>query len=127
MVKAMLGSSADAPAIGVMPLFFAQNLKGRDRYRVVWPEDGALVSPVSMLVKTDKRAELDDLVRFLAGPLVAAIFAGAFFPAVHPAVDNRLPEGAAFKWVGWDYVTGQDIKALLAEANGAFRSGREDC
>lgn len=126
MVKTMLGSGADAPAISVMPLFFARNFAGKERFQIVWPEDGALVSPVTMLVKADKRQELADLVAFLAGPQVAAIFAGAFFPAVHPAADNRLPDGAAFKWVGWDYVTGNDIKALLAGANAAFRAGR-DC
>ena len=126
MVKAALRSSADAPAISVMPLFFAQNLRGKDQYSVVWPEDGALISPVTMLVKTEKLAELDDLISFLAGPQVAGIFAGAFFPAVHPEVDNRLPEDATFKWIGWDYVTGQDIKELIATANRAFRLGREE-
>jgi len=125
MVKAALGSSVDAPAISVMPLFFAQNLKGKDQYSVVWPEDGALISPVTMLVKTEKLVELDDLISFLAGPQVAGIFAGAFFPAVHPEVDNKLPEDATFKWIGWDYVTSQDIKELIDSANCAFRSGRE--
>lgn len=125
MVKAALGSSADAPAISVMPLFFAQNLQGRDDIRVIWPSDGALVSPVTMLVKTDKRDELHDLLSFLTSRQVSAIFADAFFPAVHPEVDNHLPENARFKWVGWDYITCRDIKQLLATANTAFRSGRE--
>jgi len=124
MVNAALGNSTDAPAISVMPLFFAQNLLGKEQYSIVWPEDGALISPVTMLVKTEKLCELEDLITFLAGPQIAAIFAGAFFPAVHPEVDNQLPEDATFKWIGWDYVTGQDIKQLIATANYAFRCGR---
>ncbi|BCS54166.1 ABC transporter substrate-binding protein [Geobacter sp. SVR] len=125
MVKAAVGSNADSPAISVMPLFFAQNLKGRDDIEVIWPEDGALISPVTMLVKTDKTEALADLIAFLTGPQVSAIFADAFFPAVHPDVDNHLPDNASFKWIGWDYITGQDIKELIATANAAFRSGRE--
>jgi hypothetical protein len=51
---------------------------------------------------------------------VAGICAGAAFPAVHPDVDNRLPENASFKWIGWDYVKNHDMKALVAENNAAF-------
>jgi len=124
MVKAAQGSMPDAPAISVMPLFFAQNLAGRDDIEIVWPEDGALISPVTMLVKTAKAGALSDLVAFLAGPQVSAIFAHAFFPAVHPEVDNCLPDNAAFKWIGWDYITDRNVKVLIAAANVAFRSGR---
>lgn len=120
MVKAALGSDPESPAISIMPLFFAKRLQGRDDVRVVWPQDGALISPVTMLVKTKKREELKDLLGFLTGKQVSAIFADAFFPAVHPEVDNRLPEGATFKWIGWDYITRQDIKQLIATVNAAF-------
>lgn len=126
MVKAALGSGTDAPAISVMPLFFAQNLRNREQFSIVWPEDGALISPVTMLVKQEKQQELDDLLSFLNGPEVAAIFAGAFFPAVHPLVDNHLPHDATFKWIGWDYIIRQDIKQLIASANSAFRLGRQE-
>lgn len=124
MVKAALGSGPDAPAISVMPLFFAQNLRGKERYSVIWPDDGALISPVTMLVKKEKRQDLGDLLAFFAGPRVAAIFSGAFFPAVHPQVDNQLPDQASFKWIGWDYIINNDIKKLIATANLAFRQGR---
>lgn len=124
MVKAALSSSPEAPAISVMPLFFAKNLQGKARYRVVWPEDGALISPVTMLVKQAKREELSDLLEFLAGPQVASIFSGAFFPSVHPEVDNQLPEQACFKWIGWEYIINNDIKKLIATINLAFRQGR---
>ena len=121
MVKAALSGADDAPAICVMPLFFANNLKNRARLAIVWPEDGALVSPVTMLVKAQRRAPLARLVEFLAGPEVARICAGAFFPAVHPEVDNRLPEGASFKWIGWEYLKNNDLKGLIATCNEVFR------
>jgi ABC-type Fe3+ transport system substrate-binding protein len=123
MVKAAGSGRPDAPAVSVMPLFFAHNVKHRERVTIVWPEDGALVSPVTMLVKREKREELRDVVAFLTGPEVARICAGAFFPAVHPGVDNRLPDDATFKWIGWDYVREHDLKTLIAEANAIFQRG----
>jgi ABC-type Fe3+ transport system substrate-binding protein len=120
MVKTAGSGKDDTPAISVMPLFFANNIKNRDAVSIVWPTDGALVSPVTMLVKADKRDELRPLIDFLIGPEVAAICAGAAFPAVHPDVDNHLPDNATFKWIGWDYVKRHNLKALIADTNAAF-------
>ena len=120
MVKSAGSGREDTPAISAMPLFFANNIKNREKVSIIWPADGALVSPVTMLVKADKREGLRYLLDFLAGPEVAAICAGAAFPDVHPEVNNRLPDNAAFKWIGWDYVKSHDLKALIADTNAAF-------
>lgn len=60
------------------------------------------------------------LIDFLIGPRVAAICARPSFPALHPAVDNRLPEKSSFKWIGWEYVKNNDLKSLIAETNALF-------
>jgi ABC-type Fe3+ transport system substrate-binding protein len=120
MVKSAGSGRNDTPAISAMPLFFANNIKNRENVNIIWPSDGALVSPVTMLIKAEKREELRHLIDFLTGPEVAAICAGAAFPAVHPDVDNRLPDNATFKWIGWDYVKNHDLKALIADTNAAF-------
>lgn len=120
MVKAAGSGREDTPAISVMPLFFANTIKNRETVSIIWPEDGALVSPVTMLVKTGKQHELRDLIDFLAGPKVAGICAGASFPALHPDVDNRLPENARFRWIGWDYVKNNNLERLIADTNAAF-------
>ncbi|GFE61665.1 ABC transporter substrate-binding protein [Geobacter sp. AOG2] len=120
MVKAAATGSVDAPAVSVMPYFFARHLRDRQGISIIWPEDGALVSPVTMLVKTGKREALQPLVDFLTGAQVAGICAGASFPAVHPDVDNGLPDDATFKWIGWEYVKDNDIKSLLVEVNATF-------
>jgi len=120
MVKAAGSGRDDTPAISVMPLFFANNIKNRENISIIWPTDGALVSPVTMLVKADKREELRYLTDFLTGSEVAGICAGAAFPALHPTVDNKLPDDATFKWIGWDYIKNNDLKALIADTNAAF-------
>lgn len=121
MVKAAGSGKEDTPAISVMPLFFANTIKNRENVTIIWPTDGALVSPVTMLIKADKREELKYLIDFLGGPEVAAICAGAAFPAVHPEVDNHLPENATFKWIGWDYVKNRDLKSLIGITNCIFQ------
>jgi hypothetical protein len=120
MVKAASSGKKDTPAISVMPLFFANNIKNRENVSIVWPADGALVSPVTMLVKAEKRDELAPLIDFLTGSEVARICAGAAFPAVHPEVDNHLPENATFKWIGWDFVKDRDLKSLIGITNCIF-------
>ena len=120
MVKAAGSGRDDTPAISVMPLFFANTIKNRDQISIIWPEDGVLVSPVTMLVKKERRQALAPLLDFLSGPRVAGICAGACFPTLHPEVDNGLPERTAFKWIGWDYIKSNDIKALLAHTNETF-------
>jgi ABC-type Fe3+ transport system substrate-binding protein len=120
MVKSMGNGRQEGPAISVMPLFFANSRGTREQVSVIWPEDGALVSPVTMLVKADKQEELRELIDFLSGPEVARICAGASFPALHPLVDNRLPDGATFNWIGWEYVKSHDLKELIHSTNSAF-------
>ena len=120
MVKSAGSGREDTPAISVMPLFFANTIKNRENVTIVWPADGALVSPVTMLVKTDKCKELAPLIDFLTGTEVARICAGAAFPAVHPHVDNHLPENATFKWIGWDFVKNRDLKSLIGITNSIF-------
>lgn len=123
MVKAAADSGAEGPAISVMPLFFANTIKNRERVSIVWPEDGAIVSPVTMLVKAEKRDSLQEVISFLSGPEVARICAGAYFPSLHPEADNRLPADVRFKWIGWDFIKENDLEALIDKTNEMFLHG----
>lgn len=126
MVKAAGSGREESPAVSILPQFFARHLQGRKGVSVVWPEDGALTSPVTLLVKAGKREELADVLDFLTGEQVARICAGAGFPTVHPGVDNALPPEAPYRWVGWGWIKGQDLKALVDELNARFlRAFRE--
>ena len=99
------------PAVLVMPYFFARLIKRKDRVTIVWPEDGAIASPVSMLVKRDPGGDLARIARFFAGGDVARLCARAFFPSHHPAARADLPEHAPLKWLGWDFVRDEDMDA----------------
>lgn len=116
MVKEAGADRPDGAALYVMPDFFAHKIARPERVRIIWPEDGGLISPVTMLVKKHRAAELKAITDFLAGPELAGIFAGAWFPTPHPGATNALPPQARLKWLGWDYLRSND----LAEQNAAI-------
>lgn len=116
MVKEAGADRPDGAALYVMPDFFAHKITKTERVRIIWPEDGGLISPVTMLVKKQRATELKAITDFLAGPELAKVFAGAWFPTPHPDVNNALPPKARLKWLGWDYLRSND----LAEQNAAI-------
>ncbi|SDF69306.1 ABC transporter substrate-binding protein [Sporomusa acidovorans] len=120
MIKELSSSRPELPPIYIMPRFFAETLHGHSDIEIIWPSDGALVYPVSLLVKANKTAELKELVDYLTGPQAARVFDEAFFPAAHFAGCGSLPENASFKWVGWNYIRSCRIERLQQELNDRF-------
>lgn len=120
MVKALKSNQADIPPIHIMPYFFANTLADRAHIKTVWPSDGALAFPVSVLVKADKMALYKELAEFLTGPHIARICGAAFFPSVHPAGMAGLPDNAGFKWLGWDFIKQHDMERLAEAVNAKF-------
>lgn len=111
---------ANPPPIGVMPYFFANAAPRQGDVEIVWPEDGALVSPLFVMVKSSARERLAPLVDFFTGPKAAAIAGGALIPPTHPQADPSLPEGARLRFIGWDVLEHHDLGPLIAEAGALF-------
>lgn len=132
MVKELTSSRADVPPIHIMPYFFYKTMKQSKHIMIVWPEDGILAYPISVLVKADKMQKLQELVDYLTGPQIARICAEAYFPAVHADVKVNLPEHVKLKWLGWDFIKNNDMKYLVETMNSAFMrayraGGKEVC
>jgi len=53
MVKART-RTPEAPAVSIIPYFFSQMVNGTGDLEVVWPKDGALLSPIFMITKKSK-------------------------------------------------------------------------
>jgi len=120
MIKGLASSNPDLPPIYIMPDFFAHTISSTTTIEIVWPEDGALVTPFFFMVKANKVEKFKELVDFLTGPQVGQICANAYFPSVHPDVRNRVPIDAKFKWLGWNYIKEHDIEALIKKLNNLF-------
>jgi ABC-type Fe3+ transport system substrate-binding protein len=120
MVKELKGSRDDVPPIHVMPYFFAKTIADHSQIKTIWPTDGALAFPVSVLVKADKMELYKELADFLTGPHIAKVCGEAFFPSVHPAGMTGFPDDVRFKWLGWDFIKQHDMEVLADEINTKF-------
>lgn len=120
MVKLAGSGKLEAPAVSTIPYSFAKLVRPSETVTVVWPEDGAIVNPLVMLVKNKELSQAQEIAEFLAGKEVGRIFSVASFPSYHPQVDNELPSGAQFKWLGWDFIKENDLSSLMKKLEAIF-------
>lgn len=111
----------DKPAVSIMPFFFSKMAK--KPMTIVWPKEGAVLSPIFMLSKKDKKKELKPVVDFFSGKEIGEILSHqGRFPSVHPEVDNMLSSDYRFVWVGWDMIHNEDISALIQSCKEIFEA-----
>ena len=106
-------------ALYVMPAFFADRIRHQERIKVIWPDDGALASPVILQVKPEKKEALKPVLDYLVGSQLAQILAGAGFPVPHAEVAAAVQE-KPLKWLGWDFLRQHDLPALNIEIDKVF-------
>ncbi|WP_372753669.1 ABC transporter substrate-binding protein [Labilibaculum sp.] len=115
------------PAITIMPYFFTKMVKVGGPMIAVWPEDGAIISPIFMLTKKDKLEKTQPVIDFFASKGVGEILSHqGLFPSINPEVENKLPEENKFMWLGWDYINKNDIGALIRKCDGIFKKAIQD-
>ena len=115
------GKAQTQPAISIVPYFFSRMTMGSKAIRVVWPEDGAVICPIFMLVKESAKQDAALITDMMISTEMGEILAHrGLFPVLNPAVDNRLPEGAGFSWLGWDYIHQHDLGDLIPRLNKLF-------
>lgn len=120
MVKAKGKTKSTNPAVSIIPYFFTQMLSGENQV-AVWPEDGAVISPIFMIAKKEKKEKIQPIIDFFMSKEIGEIFsANGKFPSTNKEVDNGLKENQKFKWVGWDFIEKRDIGALLKELEAKF-------
>lgn len=111
------------PAISIMPYFFTKMALPGSVMKAVWPEDGAIISPIFMLSKAGKEEELKEITDMFMSVSTGEILSHkGLFPSVNKDVDNNLL-GKTFKWIGWDYIDNNDIGSILEKCMNAFNEG----
>lgn len=106
-------------AIYVMPEFFAHRARRKDRIRIIWPEDGALASPVTLQVKSSKVEELRPILDYLTGKELGQVLVGARFPVPHGDITGEVQD-KPLMWLGWDYLRRDDLLELNNEIDTIF-------
>jgi len=130
MVK-RLCDPGDAAVACILPYFFAKHAERKNEIVLVWPDEGAIASPVTMLVKEESVERLEPVWRFFLSDEAASICSGAFFPACagNPralASTAKDPLPTAFGkgrlvWPGWSRIYGCDIVAEMESLQIVFR------
>jgi ABC-type Fe3+ transport system substrate-binding protein len=123
MVK--VGGRPKAPMVTIMPYFFTRMARPGSPMQAVWPEDGAIISPIFLLAKASGGEDLQRVVDFFCSKEVGEVLAiKGLFPSTHPEVDNGLAPDAKFSWLSWDWIEQTDIAAAIKECEQLFDEGR---
>ena len=113
-------NSRQVGAIAILPWLQAELCPRRERTRVVWPEDGALVMPIGYLVKAAAETRLKPLIDYVSGQPLGTVLARNCYPPTSTRVAGAFPPGARLKWPGWDYVRRHDMAADSRQAGQIF-------
>lgn len=109
------------PAVTIMPYFFTKMIRFAGPMNVVWPKDGAIISPIFMLTKAKKEEKIKDIAQFFASKEVGVILSDlGLFPSTHPEVDNKIDKNRKYMWLGWDYIKENDIGSILETCMSEF-------
>jgi len=111
----------EKPLITIMPYFFTKMARMVSSLEIIWPEDGAILSPIFMLTKQSSLERVKPIAEYLSSKPVGEILAQkGLFPSLHPDVDNLLDFDHPWKWIGWDYIYKHDIGSLIQQTNQLF-------
>lgn len=117
----MVGSNG--PVITIMPYFFSKMIKENGPMKAVWPKEGAIISPIFMLTKKEKKSELEKIAKYMSGKEVGEILSHqGLFPSVNPNVKNFTTD-KPMMWVGWDYIKENNIGNIIKECEKIFIEG----
>lgn len=117
---------AKEPVVTIMPYFFSKMVPEKGPKEVIWPKEGAIISPIFMLTKANKAKELDKVIKYMSGEAVGNVLANqGLFPSVHPKVKNPV-NGRPMLWIGWDFIYENDMGKLIKECEEVFNEGAKE-
>ena len=127
MIKNAQRVAEEKPPVTIIPYFFSRMAGMVKSLEIVWPEDGAIISPIFMLAKKEKQAKLQPIADFLYSKEVGEILTNkGLFPALNPAVENQLPEQHPLQLVGLYYLYSHDIAAQIRYTVGLFEEAMNE-
>lgn len=123
-IKKQKSNENTKPAITIMPYFFSKMAKNIPDVKIIWPEDGAIISPIFAQVKRETLSEVKIITDILSSKRFGEILAHeGRFPSTHPDVDNKLKSEFKFWWIGWEYIYKNNIESLVNELIEVFKGG----
>jgi len=127
MVKGAGRVQEQKPLVTILPYFFTRMAGAIKSVEIVWPEDGAIISPIFLLAKKESIDRTREIAEFLSSQTVGEVLAQkGLFPSLNPDVENVLPdsfqESVPWKWLGWDYIYDHNIAELICHTDALFNA-----
>lgn len=114
MLESIVAKNKLHASLYVMPYSYARYIRNKLDYRIIWPDDGAIVLPVQMLVKKGVVDKYRDIIRFFTGADAGRLFAGNGFIPVN--INSGSPEETGkLNWLGWDFISEVDMEEIKRE------------
>jgi len=111
----------ERPAITIMPYFFTWMVREGSPMELVWPKDGAIISPIFMLTKKETKDKTKTIADFFASKEAGEILSHkGKMPSVNPEVDNQIPKENKYIWLGWDFIKENVISNLIKKCENIF-------
>lgn len=120
MVKNAGKGLESSPTISIIPYFYAKLLKNNKNVKIIWPEEGAIISPVTLLVQKDITKSLENVVNYFVSNEVKNICKDASFPHPVDYLAYLKENNYKLNWLGWDFIKKNDINKLLIKLNTNF-------
>jgi ABC-type Fe3+ transport system substrate-binding protein len=115
-----LTANREGCCVFLMSWFFAHAVPKRDFLEILWPEDGALFDPLYAVFKNEETEQQKACEEFLFGQELGKTMAEGWFAHVHHGTQHPMPEGAGFRWVGWDYIYEHKITRRVEEIEAVY-------
>lgn len=120
MAKLAGSASSEGSAIYIIMLFFGMACGKTETTELVFPKDGAIIDPAFMLVKKGMTEKYKVLIDYVTGEKFGGVSSSNWFPVTSPDVNNRLPDGAKLKWLGWDFIHSHEMDKTAEYAESRF-------
>lgn len=107
-------------AIYIIPWIFAKACPRPKSTIIIWPDDGAIISPMFLISKESLNPTSKELYHIITGREFGNIIADSFYLSASSLVHNNIPKNSKIKWLGWNFIRENDIhslKKLLTEVD----------
>ena len=109
------------PAIFAIPYHFALKERGKEGMTINPPARGRRRPRSRVHAREERRQGKSERIRrVLHRSRVRRVSAGSGFPVPSSGVENKLPVGATFNWIGWDFIRKNDTHALKRRLSELF-------
>lgn len=111
MVRVLNNNNSLSGSIYVMPYSWAKQIDNKLDYQIVWPEDGAIVLPIQMLVRKSIADKYRNVTRFLGGQEVGNFLRENGLVSTNPRVTHAV-QGRKLNWLGWEFIRNSNLTEI---------------